>query len=226
MTGGRGHSGAARALFGRWLLACTAGELLGIGAAAGVALTVAAALGEPGSLGGRLLVLLAMVLAGVLEGTLVGGFQWRVLRRRFPHVRARAWVGATVAVAALGWFVGMLPPTFFMGPEAGARPASEPGLAQVAVLAAGFGLVAGAAFGGGQWWVLRRHAARAGWWVAANALGWAVGMPCIFLAASLPEAGTARALTVLLGAAGGVLAGFCVAVPTGAVLVRLRPLPG
>lgn len=36
-------------------------------------------------------------------------------------------------------------------------------------------LVQGALVGGAQWFALRRRVARAGWWVLATALGWAVG---------------------------------------------------
>lgn len=157
----------------RWTLSCAAGEILGIGAAGGMAGVVLATIGEPASGLERLANLLLMMLAGALEGYLVGFFQWRVLRQRLG-VPGRSWITATATVAVLGWFVGMLFSTFAPNPAPGA-PSFEPTPLQVALLAAGFGLGIGTVFGLGQWLVLRYYAYQAGSWILANALGWGAG---------------------------------------------------
>ena len=73
--------------------------------------------------------------------------------------------------------------------------------------------------------MLRRQV-RGGWrWIAGNALGWAVAVPWISVAAALPSEHAAWQRIVGLGAAAGVLAGVSVGAVTGVVLLRLRPLP-
>lgn len=212
-----------RNLFGRWLVSCAAGELLGIGVAAGVGYSLNVTVGEPDTAAKKALVLAAMVLAGVLEGSAIGTFQWRVLRHRFPRITARAWVGATVAIAVLGWFFGMLPSTLSAGQAEPITSATEPSLGFILLMSALMGAGAGAAFGFFQWWVLRHHAERAGRWILANLVGWGLGMPWICLAASLPTENTGVPLVVLMGAVAGSLTGLSVALATGVVLVRLRP---
>lgn len=209
----------------RWSFACAAGELLGIAAAAGAAALLATRMGEPATPAEKALALGVMVAAGVLEGTLVGAFQWRVLRRRFPAVPARGWIGATAAVAAAGWSLGMLPSLLQPAPAADA-PAPELPLATVGVLALGLGLLAGAMFGAGQWTVLRRHARHAGRWIAANALGWGVGITWIYLAAAVVEPGTPTAAVALTGALSGVAAGLTLGLVTGLFLLRIHPRTG
>jgi hypothetical protein len=180
----------------RWILACTAGELAGIGVATGAALALNALVGEPQTLPARLAVLGMFALVGALEGSALGGFEWRVLRQRLPQLGAREWVGATVAIAAAGWIAGMTPSLFFhpaVNPDVGAAAngaasAQEPSLAFILLLAAAFGAGAGLCFGGAQWIALRHHTAHAGRWIAIHVPAWALAMSAIFLGASLPSA--------------------------------------
>lgn len=129
----------------RWIVACAAGEFVGIGAAAGVALAIDALIGEPQSLGGRLLTLATFAAVGAVEGTALAGFQWRVLRARVPRLCAGEWVGATVVVAVAGWIVGM---SLFIGHEATVQ--EEPSLVAVLLMAAMAGAGAGLCFGVAQ----------------------------------------------------------------------------
>jgi hypothetical protein len=48
-------------------------------------------------------------------------------------------------------------------------------LALVMVMGAGLGLTLGIP----QWQVLKRHAWQAGWWVLANVVAWALGLPVL-----------------------------------------------
>lgn len=97
--------------------------------------------------------------------------------------------------------------------------------ALTALLAASFGLVAGAVFGGAQWLALRRHAQKAGWWLIGNALGWAAALVWTYLAASLIPPGLPLAVVVTTGGAAGLLAGLPVGVITGFFLLRLQDAP-
>lgn len=206
-----------------WTLSCAAGEILGIGVAAGIAVTTTMWLGEPTGLSLKLLVLAAMIAAGALEGLAIGFLQWRVLRRKLPAITARTWISSTVTVAMLGWFLGMLPPTLQSSPQTAAAQPPEFSPAQTAGLALGFGLAVRAVFGFAQWVVLRRYARRAGRWVVGNALGWGAVLPWIFLAASLPQPGPALPLILPLGASAGLLSGLSIGAVTGTFLLGIEP---
>lgn len=87
-----------------------------------------------------------------------------------------------------------------------------------------FGLVAGSIVGAAQWLVLRRHVQRAGSWISANALGWAVAFPWIYVAGTLPAEDTPLSLTFVLAVVAGALGGLCLGAVTGAFLLRLTPI--
>jgi hypothetical protein len=138
---------------------------------------------------------------GVVGGVLAGVLQWLMLRRHIP--RAGWWVLATTlglaaagALSAGGWWF-----------QSAGRWA----------LGVEVGLIVGGVL---QWVVLRRHVARAGWWVpataASGALALAVGVSMgvsVFLAVGrrmegLPGLYFATAVGQLLAiAVGGVLFG-------------------
>jgi hypothetical protein len=195
-------------LWARWTLATTAGETLGFGVPAAVG-ALAYWLDVPAGT----IVLLA-VAAGVGEGAILGFAQSRVLRRELAGFSARDWVAATAAAAALGWAVGM---------PLGVYGSSLPTAALVAgaFVAAVVLLVA---VGGAQWLVLRRHVARAGLWIPANALAWLLGLTVPFAAMSLVAEGDPPAVVLAAGIASGLGMGLVVAGVTGLALVRLlRP---
>lgn len=220
----------ARPLRTRWVVSCAAGEVIGITAAAAIAVGSRVLVGEPDSIGTAATVLAASVAGGVIEGLAVGLLQWRVLRRVVPAVTARAWAGVTVAVAAAFWFLGMLPSTILgLGAASTtAVQATDAGPPVALVVAGGVagGAVAGAAFGLAQWAVLRRHAHPARGWIGANTLGWAVALGWIMLAATLPTEDTPLPVVVAGGALGGLAAGVTVGIVTGWWFVKLRPLDG
>ena len=66
------------AFYRRWIVACAVGEFVGIGVAAGAALAMSALIGEPQSIGDRLLTLATFAAVGAVEGAALAGFQWRV----------------------------------------------------------------------------------------------------------------------------------------------------
>jgi hypothetical protein len=85
------------------------------------------------------------------------------------------------------------------------------------------GLLFGAAFGVAQGPLLRGLDERAVVrWSVANALGWAVGLVWLFVAASIPDDGWPTGLIIVLAAAAGALAGLSVGAITGAALVRMH----
>ncbi len=131
-------------VYRQWIVACAAGELVAMAVAAGAALAVNAVVGEPPSLGSRLVTLAVFAAVGAVEGTVLAGFQWLVLRTRLPRLRVGEWVGVTAALAVVGWIIGMTP-SLFVNQEAAVQ--EEPGLAVVLLMAALVGAGAGLCFG-------------------------------------------------------------------------------
>ena len=211
---------SASQLWWGWTLSCGIGEFLGMAVAAGLAALSALLFGEPETLATRIACLLTMVLAGVLEGTSIGFFQWRVLNRVFPRLSLRAWLTPTIIVAAVGWFIGMLPPTL-LGNAEGGEAIPEPSPLIIMIFAALFGAVAGVVFGFAQWLVLRRQTQRGTLWIWVNAIGWALAMSVIYFGASLPTAEWPIAAVVVDGAVTGIAAGLAIGSVTGTGLVWL-----
>jgi hypothetical protein len=125
---------------------------------------------------------------------------------------------ATAFGAFVAWLLGMLPSTMMsLGPDTANALPSEISDTMINLLALGRSLVLGPILGLPQWWVLRRHLSRAGWWIGANALAWAAGMPIIFIGIGLVAEseisiglalGTLALTLTIAGAAVSVIHGF------------------
>jgi hypothetical protein len=198
-------------LWRQWVLANALGETVGLGATllAGAFVLVQ----EKPSIGAIPAVVLGVLAGTLIEGTVVGTSQRLVLRRPLPKMRWGIWAGATAAGACVAWTLGMIPSTLATsGPDSGAaaQPVQMSDLV-VYGLAGSLGLVAGSILGMPQWLALRQHLPRAGWWVPANALAWAVGMAVIFIGTSfIPATGITGPIALLLllfVAAAGALVG-------------------
>ena len=209
----------------RWVAANATAELLGLGATFALDILILARVTEARSALASFLGIIAIAATGAIEGTVVGALQWSVLRRPFPAVVRRAWVGATVVGAVIAWFLGSLPSTLMdMGGQEAGAAAQEPSQAIVLLLAAGMGLFLGVVLGYPQWRALRRAVRGSGIWIPANSLAWALGMPAIF--AAVDRAYAAYAAGSLVGAvaimaAALALTGAIVGAVHGAALVWL-----
>jgi hypothetical protein len=206
-----------------WTASCAAGELAGIAVAAALAVALDRLLGPAVGAAAVALAVVVMALAGVVEGSSIAWFQWRVLRRRLPGLRLAPWLGATVAVAMLGWLGGTAASLSVASTPSDASAPDPPAWA-AGLAAAAFGAVAGAVFGAAQWLVLRGEAERPARWIAVNSAGWAVAVPCISIAATLPASDTPAGALAALGAAAGLMAGLVLGAVTGLGVVRLRPI--
>ena len=208
--------------WGRWVMANAFAELVGLG---GSALLWVATFLQDGDRGGVILsALLVVVGATVLEGSAVGVAQWWVLRERLPRLRLASWWIATAVGACVAWTLGMIPSTMMDLAAAGAETAAtapEISDALQLALAAAMGLVLGPILAVAQWWVLRRHVSRAGWWIPANALAWAVGMPVIFAGVGLAATASSTVGAVIAAALSLLAAGALVGAIHGAFLLRV-----
>lgn len=212
-------------LWFKWTFNCAIGELLGIACAGAIAFLVNMLIGEPHTFGSKLVVLLAMMFAGLIEGTILGLFQWKVLVTKFQNLPQREWIFYTVLVAVLGWFLGMLPSLIFIPPESPNLEVdpfldfSDPFV--FTFLSVSAGLLLGAIFGLFQWFSLRKYTPKAYKWIVANALGWGMGLGWIYLFASFPTDQSTLIFNILMGLVGGVLAGFSVGAITGLFLLKI-----
>jgi hypothetical protein len=217
----------------RWTTACGLAETLGMAAAALAALLAITWVGEPHDAASAVTTVVLAVLGGVVEGVAVGAVQFWLLRDWLPALVGRRWIGATVFAAALGWLLGMLPPTIAQwsssesaGPTSGGGVGPPLWLMPLAGLA--LGAVMGAGFGAAQMWALRGVVVHPGRWVPANSLGWSLALAVMMTGAALPGAAGSWLPLAALGAATGLLAGLAVGAATGLFLPSLTetaPLP-
>jgi hypothetical protein len=211
-------------LWKRWVGANAAAETIGLGGSA-LALVGLIALVDEESPGGIVVMALAAILFGtLLEGVVVGLFQWRVLREPLPALSRHRWLIATAVGACAAWTLGMLPSTLLslaLEPASVAPPLAEPPAALVYLLAAGLGLVLGPVLGVPQWLALRRYVRHAGWWVPANMLAWMLGMVIIFLGATNIQQDSSSISVVFIIAASVLTAGAVVGAVHGLALVEL-----
>lgn len=194
-------------LWRSWLAWVTLGEIAGF---AVPALVGASAVAAPIAVQ-----VPALLVAGAVEGAVLGVAQARVLRRALPAVSPPEWTAATAAGAGVAWSAGLTPG------YAWDRVADLPPAVQVV---AGFGLgsVLLLSIGVAQWLVLRRVLARAGWWVPATAVAWLAGLAG-FMAVSTPlwRPGQPWPVVVAVGVLAGTVMAAVMAAITGAALARM-----
>ncbi|BEK88068.1 hypothetical protein [Nocardia seriolae] len=190
-----------------WFTRVTVGAFLGfLAPAIGGALTAHA---------GTATLVAVMIVAGAIEGSVLGLFQARVLRTVLSRLRIRDWVIATAAGAVLAWSIGVLPMAF------GDGFGDWPVWVRVPVIVVG-SVVLVFSLGGAQWVVLRHFTDRAPLWILANAAAWGAGLTAFTLVSTpLWQPGQAPWLVAAIGAlAGGVMAAVMAWV-TGVFLSRI-----
>ena len=185
-----------------WLLWVSLGETVGFLAPVLAQLAV----------GGSAVVAPALILAGAVEGTVLGWTQSTVLRSRLPALSRRRWVGATAIGAAAAWFIGLLPAEWADVWQ------TWPATGQV-VAAVVLATVLVCALGYAQWFELRRHLRGAGWWILGSAAAWCAGLAVFFAVATpLWQPGQSGGLILLIGVLAGALMALTMALVSGLVL--------
>ncbi|MFI6774702.1 hypothetical protein [Nocardia sp. NPDC050412] len=194
-------------LWRRWFTSVTSGELLGFAAPA-----VTGALVRDAA---PVVAAVALLMAGVVEGSVLGWFQAAVLRSAVPGMRSGDWIRATAFGALVAWSIGAVPVL------AGAGLDTWSPWVLVPTAAVG-GIVLLLSLGVAQWFVLRHFVVGAGRWIGATALAWLAGL-FVFIAFTSPlwQPGQSTALVVLIGIGGGLLMAATMAAVTGYFLVRI-----
>jgi hypothetical protein len=207
----------------QWIMANAIGELIGLGCAAALGAAVISNVSDTESTVGVVVVAVVMITGGVFEGIVVGSAQWRVLRHHLPRVAGRLWVVSTAAGACIAWMIGMIPSTLMsiQSNAASSSPPPEISDALIYLLAAAMGLVLGPILAFMQWLVLRRHVGRAGLWIVANAVAWALAMPVMFIGiGAIGDHGVSPS-TIVFALGAITLAGAIVGAVHGLALLQL-----
>jgi hypothetical protein len=209
-------------LFRRWVCANALSEMLGLGVTFLLTGLAFSRLDNLPGLTGILAAFSFAVVSGAFEATLVGLAQWWAMHPWFPRITRFAWWRGTLAGALAAYVLGYLPSMLMdLGGQSAGTPMSEPPQAVVLLLAAGLGAVGGAVLSFAQWLTLRKHSPGAGWWIPANMLAWAAGMPIIFWALDQAFKLARVWQSVALVAAALLVTGAVVGMFHGAFLVRL-----
>jgi len=188
-----------------WLLWVSLGESVGFLAPAFAQL----------AFGGSPVAAPTLILAGALEGTVLGWTQSTVLRTRVPALSRPRWVGATALGAAVAWFIGLLPSEWAdvwqTWPATGQIVAAS--CAATALLAS---------IGFAQWFELRRHLRRSLWWIPGSAAAWCAGLGVFFAVATpLWQPGESALVILLIGVLAAVLMAVAMAVVSGLIMLLM-----
>ncbi|MFC5139818.1 hypothetical protein ACFPK1_16375 [Actinomycetospora rhizophila] len=195
-----------------WILVVALAELVGFALPAVVGVLTAAS--------STAVALAALVVAGAVEGTVLGAGQVAVLRRALPAVSVSRWVGATAGAAALAYLLALLP-------SAAASVVAGWPVPVVVGVGAVLGVLVLLVIGAAQWLELRRHVVGAATWIGVTALAWLLGLG-VFLAAATPlwHPGQPLVVAVVIGLGAGALMAVAMAAVTGVGLVRLLARAG
>jgi hypothetical protein len=193
----------------RWVLVVTLGEAVGFTVPAAVGVAVIAASWGP------LATLVAVVLAGSVEGALLGTaqadclYRWEVLPVR------RWWIVATSIGATVAWSLGMLPSTL-----GGLN--WTPGTSVVAGIG---GLILLTSLPLAQYFVLRDHVKRPVLWIPINMVAWLLGIVWTLAPSPWVDQSTPTTALILIYGIAGLCMAATVAVVTGVGMIRLLPSP-
>ncbi len=193
-----------------WILLTALAELVGILLGASWWIWADGLLPDPDGLFWQVSMLLFKALSGVPEGLVLGLVQANLMSRRLPDLSIVRWTAATCLVAVVGWAAGSSFSIF--APSDAGSGGFDPGVGQTILMASGFGVLVGALFGGAQTLALSGLGVVRWPWIVGNAVGWALGLPVIYLAASGLALGPIWALAAIGGLVAGALVGVSTAV--------------
>jgi hypothetical protein len=172
----------------RWILNYSAGELLGIGAAATIGRLLFVEFSKESAAASTFVTFVILLIAGSVEGFVIGFVQWRALSKMITHFKPNPWIILTMASTSVGWIL-ILPPAIMLISF----------FTKLSIIDEYYSLVytaiVGVAFGGligiTQFFMIRKFYDRAFAWIFASATGWMFSFLIIYSAIALlagPEA--------------------------------------
>ncbi len=199
-------------LYLEWITATAIGELVGFSVPIVIGIIVFRFIGLFSSPVSEIIMLLAMIIAGIGEGIILAFAQWIILKKYIKDINKNEWIFFTAIAAAAGWAIGMLPSQL-------GRTSIHPLilLIGIIVLAPIFLLSIGFA----QWLVLRHHIKNAWWWIVANAIAWPIGVFVSILVLVLVPDESPAVVWIISAIMAGIMMGVTVGAITGIALVKL-----
>jgi len=184
-----------------WILACVQGELVGFIPPAVVGATLVALDAS------EVVLVFGLVIAGVVEGMILGRAQARVIGRLLPSVSG--WATATAVAAGLAWLAGM-------GGSSSVQAVGPMGLA-----IAGPGWAVGLlAMGVLQARCLRPAVLEPNRWIPATTMAWLIGVTIPVAALSVIPNGWPLVAHIIVAVAAAVAMGATVGAITARTLFR------
>ncbi len=155
-------------LLGRWVLVNTAAFLVIVVGGVLLQQLVSDATEDLARDRRLLAILIVAVIGAAFQGTVLGRWQWRILRHRLPRLQRRQWVIATLVPALIIWIFAIAPEAVDTLARGGnTLEAFKNGFIQALVLGPLIGL--------SQATALRGDTTRWMWWFAANITTWLFG---------------------------------------------------
>ncbi|MCB0555393.1 MAG: hypothetical protein KDD02_17740 [Phaeodactylibacter sp.] len=195
-----------------WIINDAVGIFLGIAVAAGLLSYESQLLGQPDTALEKAAGLVFAIVGGLIAGSILAWFQWRILKQRYQHLSWVKWWGNTVLAFIAGWVLAIAPSFTFTG-ENSMQAIPPFGIPEFTVVYGSiiFGAILGALIGFAQWLVLRNHQDKAAPWIGMNVFSWALSLFVITLAGLVFQASNSFREFLLTGVAGGIIAGLCIA---------------
>jgi hypothetical protein len=206
-----------------WIRSCILAAVLAVTVSALVSLLVTGYLVQYRSGVHNVVRVELIAITSVLEGALIGYFQWRVLRGIFPTISGTMWVGATMIAAGSGCLLSWLPTSFALTTAVASRMGDTTvGTAAAVNICLVTGALIGLVWGVAQYAVLRLHVHQGGGWVLASVAAWTISFVPVYFAAFVPDRTTSPLAHVVVAAAAGLVLGSTLGLVHGRVLVALR----
>lgn len=205
-----------------WIFNDAAGIFLGIAVAAGILSLESQWLGTPGTVAGKAEGLGIALLGGLIAGTILAWFQYRILQRRYPALSWKVWWGNTVLAFIAAWGLAILPSFSYTGHNAMQEVVPPFGIPVYTLIYGSilFGAIMGAIIGFAQWMELRKHREDAGEWIGVNVFGWSLGLFLLTLLGFVFADQLSAFL--LVGIVGGLIAALCIAAITSMFFQRME----
>ncbi len=209
----------------QWILKYSFGEILGIGAAATIGRLLFVGFSDTALSQTPFLFFSILVMAGAMEGIVIGYVQWKSISRLVVDFRPGRWIALTVIASVIGWLL-ILPPSVVFISFLSSLNFIDNYYSILYTAAAGgsFGAIISVV----QFFILRKFYHKAVMWIIANVIGWMVSFNIIYLALLLFSYTSSVFYNVVIIVLACGLSGLLQGAVTGTVLhfsMRLKKEP-
>jgi hypothetical protein len=201
----------------RWMLNYSAGELLGIGAAATIGrfLFVGFSKLSVSSGSSYAVTLLILIIAGMAEGLIIGYVQWKSLSKMIIDLKPKPWIVITTLATIAGWILVLPPTVMFIS-----------FLSKISFINHYYSILytamVGMAFGGligiAQFFIVNKYYRNSLVWIFANVVGWTFSFLVIYTALLWFKDSPAYIFNLVLIAGSCILSGLAQGIVTGTSL--------